>query len=230
MTVLKYRWLMLSLVFGIGYWLLGWLVPPGPWHMALKGGGVAALALYALERTTVATRPIAAVMIFGALGDILIETDLSLGALAFLCGHAYACWFYAINRRRLMTVDWLVAAAALVTIPAVTSLVIPGQTGVLGYSCGLAAMVAFAWCSRFRRDLVGLGAVLFAISDMLLFSRMGVLAGSRIPDYLVWPLYYAGQLLIVVGVVNRAQLMITASRLSRAKGRAAMATASGRAP
>lgn len=229
MTARKHRWLIVSLAFGIAYWLCGTLVPAGIWHVLLKGGGVAALALYALERSTSATRPIAMVMVFGALGDMLIEQDLDFGALAFLCGHFYACWFYGMNRRRLASSDFLVAALALVMIPVMASLVLPEQTSVLAYACGLAAMVACAWCSRFPRDRVALGAVLFAASDLALFARMGVLSGSRIPGLLVWPLYYGGQLLIVQGVVNRAQLMITASP-SRARGRAATATANGRVP
>lgn len=230
MTLRKNRWLWVSLVFGIGYGLFGSRMPPGFWHVVLKGGGVAALALHALERSTSATRPIAMVMVFGALGDVLIEWDLSLGALAFLCGHAYACWFYYLNRRRLMKIDWLVGALALVTIPVLASVASRGQTAVAAYACGLAAMVAYAWCSRFPRDRVALGAVLFAVSDLALFSRMGLLSSSPVPGLLVWPLYYSGQLLIVLGVVNHAQLMITKSSASRAKGRAATTTARGITP
>ena len=226
----KYRWLVVSLAFGIGFWLLGWLIPDGPWHMAVKGCAVAALAVFAFERANSVSRPIAMVMVFGALGDVLIEIDLEIGALAFLCGHCFACWFYVTNRRRLRWVDAPVGAALLIGIPALTALLLPERTGVLAYACGLAAMTVGAWISRFRRDRVAVGAVLFAVSDLLLFAHLGPLAGSVVPGLLVWPLYYFGQVLIVDGVVNRPQLMITASRASRVSGRVAIATESGRAP
>ena len=121
----KYRWLVVSLAFGIGFWLLGWLIPDGPWHMAVKGCAVAALAVFAFERANSVSRPIAMVMVFGALGDVLIEIDLEIGALAFLCGHCFACWFYVTNRRRLRWVDAPVGAALLIGIPALTALLLP---------------------------------------------------------------------------------------------------------
>jgi len=225
----KIRWLVVSLAFGTGFWLLGWLVPPGPMHMAFKGAGVATLALYALDRSTSATRPIAMVMVLGAVGDVLIEQDMSLAALAFLVGHCYACWFYSYNRRRLVWTDGVFGALAMLIIPGLTSLAMPGDTGVLAYSCGLAAMVACAWCSRFPRDRVALGAVLFALSDVLLFASKGQPATGALAAVLVWPLYYAGQVLIVLGVVIRSQLLITAPSASRVRRPAMTATDRGRA-
>jgi hypothetical protein len=44
--------------------------------------------------------------------------------------------------------------------------------------------------------------VLFVISDLLIFSRMGPLAGSAIPDLLVWPTYFGGQALIATAGVK----------------------------
>ena len=69
----------------------------------------------------------------------------------------------------------------------------------------LGAMAATAWVSHFPRHWVGLGAVLFAVSDLLIFARMGPLAGSMLPQVLIWPLYFGGQALIATGVV-RARL------------------------
>ncbi len=216
MTLRKNRWLLVSLVFGIGYALLGSMIPAGVLHMVFKGAAVSALALYTFERSTSVSRPIAMVLLFGALGDVLIEMDFSLGALAFLAGHCFACWFYITNRRRLMWTDGVVVVIALAAIPALTSVILPDQAGVLAYSVSLAAMVAAAWCSRFRRDLVGLGAVLFAVSDLVLFAHLGVAAEIPMLDRLVWPLYYTGQMLIAIGVVLRVQLMLTALSASRA--------------
>ena len=61
-------------------------------------------------------------------------------------------------------------------------------------------MAAAAW-SRLRYR-VGLGAVLFVISDLLIFARMGPLQWEEIGDLLIWPTYFAGQFLIATGVVQ----------------------------
>ena len=49
---------------------------------------------------------------------------------------------------------------------------------------------------------MGTGAVLFLLSDLLLFARMGPLQGNVVPEILIWPLYYVGQLLIATGVAQ----------------------------
>jgi len=233
MIARKQRWLIVSIAFGAAFWLLGGYVPAGPLHMAFKGTAVAILAWYALEQSTSVTRPIGVIMAFGALGDVLIEIDLAIGAMAFLCGHFFACWFYVQNRRPLTWANAAAGGAAVVAIPALVSVVLPGQTSVLAYACGLAAMVGCAWCSRFRRDRVALGALLFAASDVLLFARMGVLSDSPlagpVAGALVWPLYFGGQVLITLGVVNRAQLMLAGSSASRGRETSPTTAAIGRA-
>jgi hypothetical protein len=63
-------------------------------------------------------------------------------------------------------------------------------------------MAAAAWLSRFPRYRVGTGAVLFVISDWLIFSRMGRFDLGLLPDLLIWPTYYAGQVMIATGIVQ----------------------------
>ena len=67
-----------------------------------KGAGVTLLAVYA-ALTTRGTdgRLITLVMVFGALGDMLLEMVFVLGALAFLVGHVIAIWLYLRNRRAI---------------------------------------------------------------------------------------------------------------------------------
>lgn len=65
-------------------------------------------------------------------------------------------------------------------------------------------MLAAALASRFPLGRVGLGAALFALSDLLIFARMGPLAASPIPGLLIWPLYFFGQFLICIGITGRA--------------------------
>jgi hypothetical protein len=40
------------------------------------------------------------------------------------------------------------------------------------------------------------------ISDWLIFSRGGSLDLGVLPDLLIWPLYYAGQVMIATGIVQ----------------------------
>ena len=199
----RHIWLGISLIFGIGYWLGAGSIPPGPLPVVVKMGGVAGLALYAWQNADRAKRRIALVMALGALGDGLIEFNLIVGALAFLAGHLVACKFYYVWRRLSPHRRDIFVVVPLINVGIiVTAALLSPNPGVWLYALGLASMVVFAWMSKFRRSLVGLGAVLFAASDLLLFARMGVLAHSAVPGLLIWPLYYFGQVLITLGVVG----------------------------
>ena len=74
--------------------------------------------------------------------------------------------------------------------------------GVAVYALSLGGMAAAAWSSSFPRYRVGLGAVLFVASDLLIFAELGPLNTSSLPGLLIWPLYYVGQLLICTGVIS----------------------------
>ncbi len=63
-------------------------------------------------------------------------------------------------------------------------------------------MAAAAWISRFPRYRVGIGAVMFAASDLLIFAREAGAMPADLADLLIWPLYFAGQFLIATGVVQ----------------------------
>ncbi len=63
----------------------------------------------------------------------------------------------------------------------------------LVYAALLAMMASSAWISSFPRYVVGLGAVLFVASDLLIFAQLGPLAESDWPGFLIWVLYFAGQ-------------------------------------
>lgn len=200
-------WLLASLAAGVSFWFVKDASLPGIQHMAWKGAGVALLAVYALVRHRGAdSRQIAAVMGFGALGDVLIELQLEWGAVAFLIGHVIAIHLYWRHRRPALSGSQrLTAWAMLILIPTI-SFLLPADRGaapgIALYATGLAAMTAAAWTSDFSRYRVGIGAVLFAVSDLLIFARLGPLAQSALPDLLIWPLYYFGQFLICTGVVG----------------------------
>jgi len=98
------------------------------------------------------------------------------------------------------------AVAALLLLTPLIAWFMPADRGqaasVALYALALGAMAAGAWASVFPRYRVGSGAVLFVLADVLLFAEMGPLQGSPVPQYLVWPIYYLGQLLIAVGVAQ----------------------------
>ena len=77
-----------------------------------------------------------------------------------------------------------------------------GAPGVAFYTLGLSLMAATAWTSRFPRFTVGLGALLFLISDLVIFAKMGPLPETFLSGLAVWVPYYGGQRLICVGVVR----------------------------
>ncbi len=96
--------------------------------------------------------------------------------------------------------------AALLLITPVIAYALPAdramamQIGLYGLTVG--AMAACAWGSSFPRYRVGAGAVLFVVSDLLIFAGMGPLAQSDIPHVFVWPLYFLAQFLISTGVIQ----------------------------
>lgn len=203
----KRPWLLASLAAGISFYFIRDGHLPGLYQMASKGAGVALLAVYALLRHHGAdSRQIAAVMAFGALGDVLIELQLEWGAVAFLIGHLIAIHLYWRHRRPQSSFSQKAAGLAMLVLIPLISWSLPADRaaapGILLYSLALAGMTAMAWTSSFPRYRVGIGAVMFAVSDLLIFARLGPLAQSALPDLLVWPLYYFGQFLICTGVVG----------------------------
>lgn len=199
------KWIFWAAVLaGASYFFAGRLGIDGPAAIAWKGAGVGLLALWATTQARAFDGwLLAAVLALGALGDLLLETHgLTVGAVAFLVGHLVAIGLYLRNRRAATTGSQSALAAALLIGTPVISWMVSRDAGVTLYAVALGAMAAAAWTSRFPRYRVGLGAVLFVISDLLIFARMGPLAGLALPDLLVWPTYFAGQAMIAWGVAG----------------------------
>lgn len=186
--------LLLALAAGASYYASHWHEVPGWPGVAWKGLGVGLLSLWVFARG----RPwIGLVLACGALGDVLLETSgLTIGALAFLAGHVLAVGFY----RRGATAPFYVPLFYALSV-ALASYLLSGDRGVAVYGLGLGAMAGAALTSGFPRASVGLGAVLFVLSDLLIFARIGPMAGSPLPGLLIWPTYFVGQALIAMGVV-----------------------------
>lgn len=193
-----------ALAAGTSFWLGDLLVAPGPLHIVWKGAGVGLLALWA---ASVARGRdgclLAAVMACGAAGDVLLEmAGLTVGAVAFLVGHVIAVGLYLGNRRADAGAGARLVASVLLVASPLVAWLLTRNAGVAFYASVLGAMAGSAWISRYPRGLVGLGAMLFILSDWLIFARAGPLADGALPGLAIWPTYFAGQALIAWGVAT----------------------------
>jgi uncharacterized membrane protein YhhN len=201
-------WLLASLVAGISFYFVKDAAIAGLVKTVWKGAGVALLAAYVLRHTAGRDGAmLAAVMACGAAGDMAIEGSLVAGAACFFVGHVIAIALYARHRRVRPGPSQKAAAVALLVGTPLIAFLLPADRGTAPtvglYALALAGMASAAWSSAFPRYRVGLGAVLFVASDLLIFARMGPLAASPLPGLLIWPLYYVGQFLICTGAADR---------------------------
>lgn len=197
--------LLASIAAAIAFYFLRDAALPDPVKMLVKGAGVGLLAAYALARFKGPdARWIALVMALGAAGDMAIELWLEVGGALFFLGHLVAIAFYLrFPRPRRSASQLALAAVLLVLTPLLCWLLSGGNAGVTLYGLGLGGMAASAWLSRFPRYRVGIGAVMFVVSDLLIFSRMGPVDLGILPWVLIWPLYYFGQFLICTGAIQQ---------------------------
>jgi uncharacterized membrane protein YhhN len=169
-----------------------------------KGAGVALLAVWAaMQAKSRDGWLIAAVMALGCAGDVLLEAlGLMPGALAFAAGHLAAIALYLRNRRARLENSQKALALLLPPLVAWASWAMTGDVGVAFYAALLGLMASLAWTSRFSRYRTGIGAMLFVASDLLIFARFGGRIDGVLVGPAIWALYFAGQALIVHGVVR----------------------------
>lgn len=205
----KRPWLLASLLAGLSFpatWLL--LPIEGSFFAIIwKMAAVGLLVPFALRRHHDGEFiPLAIMLGLYALGDGLIELSMVAGAVAFAAGHLVAVWLYFRHRRvRPVFSQKLLAIAIFMMTPVIAYGLPPtAEEGiqVAAYSVILAAMAAMAWSSNFPRYRVGTGAVLFVVSDLLIFARLGPLKASQLTSIAIWYLYYFGVFLIATGIAQ----------------------------
>ena len=200
-------WLLASLIAGVTYLFVMDDPIGGIWLMMWKGAGVGFLAVYAAFRGKGSDGAlIAVVMALGALADMVLELSLTVGGAIFALGHFVAIALYLRNRREAPTSSQkMFGLALLVLTPVIAALLaypLPNWQAATAYSLVVGAMAAAAWTSSFPRYRVGLGAVMFVVSDLLIFAREAGSVPEAIAGPAIWVLYYAGQFLIATGVVQ----------------------------
>ncbi|QLC24199.1 lysoplasmalogenase [Parasphingopyxis algicola] len=200
--------LVIALLAGLSYYLATRFMEPSALLIAWKGAGVGLLAVWAaMQARSLDGWLLALVMALGATGDVLLDAVGTVqGGMAFMAGHLIAITLFFRNRRSETTLSQKLLAVLLVPVVIWLSWTFPADrgmaSGVALYATPLAFMAALAWISRFSRYLTGIGALLFVVSDLLIFARMGPLASSLVPGLLIWPLYFTGQAMIAIGVVK----------------------------
>lgn len=201
-------WLLASLASATAFYFLSdQPIFEGTWGLLAKGASVGLLALYVLLRVPHDRRELDGLLLviallLGAAGDVAIELDFITGGALFAAGHCVAATLYLRNRRARHSPSQKMLAAALLVGTPLVSFFLSGQAEIAIYGAFLGLMASTAWYSRFPRYRVGTGAVLFVISDWLIFSRLGPINLGILPDLLIWPLYYVGQVMIATGIVQ----------------------------
>ena len=196
-------WLLASVVAAIAYYFVRDNQIGELYLILLKGAGVGLLATYAAYRTSgVDGVLLALALALSSLGDMALELWFMVGGALFAASHMVAVVLYLRNRRESTSASQkLLTAALLIGAPGIAWLL--SQDPLIAvYALTLGVMAATAWTSRFSRYRVGIGAVLFVVSDWLIFSRMGPFDLAPLPELLIWPLYYLGQFMIATGVVQ----------------------------
>jgi hypothetical protein len=203
----KRPFLLASMAAAIAFYALRLSTMPEIWLIPVKGAAVGLLALYALLRGSGRDgKLLAAMMAVAALADMAMEIDRGAAALLFFTYHVIAIALYLGHTREQPTGSQRAAAVAMLLLTPLVAYLLPADraeawpTAIYGLALG--GMAACAWMSSFPRYRVGVGAVLFLASDLLIFADSGPLMGEALPQLLIWPLYYLGQLLIAVGIVQ----------------------------
>lgn len=200
-------YLLLSLLFGITYFFVMDGKVGGAFLALWKGAGVGFLALYAVHRGQGRDGLlISSVLVLCALADVVLQFSFLIGGGVFAIAHLVAIGLYLSNLRERATASQRTASLALLIMTPLLAGMLTYQleNWVLAvlYALVVGAMACAAWMSRFPRYRVGVGAVLFVISDLVIFAREAGHVSQDLGDWLVWPLYYVGQFLIATGVIQ----------------------------
>jgi len=200
----KHRpWLLASIAVAVAFYFLRDSHLGGLWLMLIKGAAVACLAAYAIHRGVGRNAVILTIALaLSALGDMGMELSMEAGGTLFFLSHLAAITLYLQNLRENPTISQKALAVTLLIGTPYLCWQLSHDMQVALYGLALGGMASTAWMSRFTRYRVGIGAVLFVVSDWLIFSRLGPFDLGVLPDLLIWPVYYSAQFLIATGVVQ----------------------------
>jgi len=199
--------LLASLLAATAFCALRLTAIPEIWLIALPGLATGFLPLYAwFQKAGRDGGYLVAMMAVAAVRDVMFQVDLAVSALIFFVYHMLAMSLYLRHPREHTTATQKATALAMLLLTPVLAWLLPADRAIappLGlYGLALGGMASCAWMSAFPRYRVGIGAALVLASSLLVIAGIGPLMGQQLPEVLAWPLYYVGQLLITVGVVQ----------------------------
>ena len=206
-------WLSLSALCALLYPVLRELapLPPGDGWVVFKCGSILLLALVALRRRRAGSLILGTGLLAHGFGDFaIVFQPLEVALLGFLAGHLAYIWLLT-RETRLHFAEWSAArkltAGLLVAwfVVFLLGFLMPSLDGLLRlavpvYALALLGVALLGLRARIEGGFLPLGTLLYVASDSLIGWDLfvGELAWS---DLLTWPLYYVGQLLIVVALV-----------------------------
>lgn len=193
--------------------LIFWASRPFPGRFILKGIPVLALALIVWNHKKSRQEiTLFIALLFHCLGDVFLEiarVRLFLPAVgAFTLGHIfYILTFkvdvsshHGLSATRKMLVSAVIIFAIIMGVVIVPHLKTPLVAPVVLYVIAISTMAIFAFLANYRTAWISLGAVSYLLSDSLIAINTFVHLFAGIA-YIIWPMYYLGQFLIVVGVL-----------------------------
>ena len=203
----KRPFLLFSVIAALAFYYLQATNLPELYLIPIKGFAVGFLAIYAwLRHQSGDSHRLALALVVAAVADMAMEMDLRVGAAVFFVFHMLAVSVFMNHSRGKLHGQDQWTFLSILILPPLIGYFLPYDRTIAWvvaiYGVALGLMAASAWMSDFPKMRVAAGALLFVISDMLIFAELGPLSGSVIPVYLVWPIYYLGQFLITVGVVT----------------------------
>lgn len=191
-----------------------WVSPPFAGRFILKAIPVLALALIVWNHRKSRQETLLFIaLLFHSVGDVLLEIErvrLFLPAVGvFLLGHV----FYILTFKASLPLNLSLSTArkfaasgiilftigmGAVTVPHLkTPLVAP----VVLYMMVICAMTICALLANYRTAWISSGAISYLLSDSLIALNTFVQPFTA-SAYLIWPLYYLGQFLIVIGFLR----------------------------
>lgn len=194
--------------------LIFWFCPPFAGKFILKAMPVFALALIVWNHRKSRQEILLFIaLLFHSLGDVLLEIErvqLFLPAVgAFMLGHIFYILTFKVDISSPLTLSTLkkvfvsgvilfVIVMGIVTVPHLEAhLVAP----VVLYMIVISTMVICALLVNYRTAWISAGAISYLLSDSLIALNTFVhpFAGSA---SIIWPMYYLGQFLIVIGFLR----------------------------
>lgn len=203
-------------LFSVGVALLYWLWrAPLPYNVIMKWLAIISLATFVWQQRQSWQETLLVVALgCHSVGDVLLDWDrtkLFLPAVgAFMVGHVLylvTFWPNLMTLASLPPAKKVLAATVLLYGLAMAFLIVPHLpkklfVAVAVYMIVILAMTLVVTCTNYRNPWLILGAVLYVISDSLIALNTFVRPLGMVAQ-LIWPLYYAGQLLIAHGFLHR---------------------------